>query len=625
MNCPSRVDETIGHDEYNQQPNHLPADLTTNSDLNNVSNMNRRNDASRGGINTFNNSAGGDGVVESMDSDDVQITAVGGGGEGGVSGLPRAGNVDEKSGLHDVVEVVEDEKGKLGGEKRAEKPKKKVYFFASAGRREPPVVGAGPGDTFWKKALSMVLKYAKFMGPGFMISVSYMDPGNYATDVAAGAAFRFSHLFVILLANILAIFLQSLCVKLGSVTGVDLAENCKRSFPRWLCWTLYFFAEAAIIATDMAEVIGSAIALNILLKVPLVAGCAITILDTFIVLWFYNADGPVKHIRWFEFFVALLVFGVVICFAIELAHIEDTPVGEVFRGYLPSKAVASGNGLYLSCGILGATVMPHSLFLGSGIVQARMKEYDNWHANESTATVATEDTAITIERKYKPTLEAIRYTMPFCITDMAVSLFTCALFANSAILIVSAATLSDTPEAQDADLFSIYELLVENLGKAAGILFAVALLFSGESAGIVVTLAGQMISEGFLNWRMRPWLRRLITRAIAILPSIVVAGAVGRRGLAEVLNASQVTLSIILPFVTAPLIWLTCRAKYMQVEDPNGEVITNDQTGAEDGAVRRRSVDMSNNWFTCAFAVVVWGFIAGLNVYLIITLAMGNA
>ncbi|KAF3935666.1 hypothetical protein ABW19_dt0206617 [Dactylella cylindrospora] len=582
--------------------------------MNNISNMNRRNDASAGGINTFDNSAGGDGATDSsVDNNTTGITAVGEGRRGSVSSSLRTRNASEKSGLHHVEKIPSGGKEKEKENWATTRAKRVLFLAASAGRREPPAGGSMPGDSFWRKGLQVIFKYVRFMGPGFMISVSYMDPGNYATDVAAGAAFRFSHLFVILLANVLAIFLQALCVKLGSVTGVDLAENCKRNFPRWLCYILYFFAEAAIIATDMAEVIGSAIALNILLKIPLVAGCAITILDTFIVLFFYNSDGPVKRIRFFEFFVALLVFGVIICFSIELAHIEDTPVGEVFKGYLPSKTVASGQGLYLSCGILGATVMPHSLFLGSGIVQARMKEFDKWHANESTATVATEDTDVSVERKYVPTLDAINHTMPFCIADMAVSLFTCALFANSAILIVSAATLSDTPEAEDADLFSIYNLLVENLGKAAGVLFAVALLFSGESAGVVVTLAGQMVSEGFLNWRMRPWLRRLITRGIAILPSIVVAGVVGRQGLAEVLNASQVTLSIILPFVTAPLIWLTCRAQYMQVANPNGEIIV-DEGSAEGGEVRRRTVDMSNNWFTCAFAVVVWGFIAGLNV-----------
>ncbi|KAJ6259312.1 hypothetical protein Dda_6212 [Drechslerella dactyloides] len=633
---PSRVDDTIGHDEYNQQPNHLPGDLTTNSDLNNLSDMNRRSDASRGGINTFETGASGDGIMEATEGTATAITTVGDGGRGHVSGSPLGAgdvHVDEKSSRNDVLEKMEEagEKKEAGGyavhtrnvgEKKSggprgyERAKRVLFFAANVGRREPPRGnGAGPDDTLWKKFLRGAIKYMKFMGPGFMISVSYMDPGNYATDVAAGAAFRFSHLFVILLANVLAIFLQSLCVKLGSVTGMDLAENCKHNFPRWLNYILYFFAESAIIATDMAEVIGSAIALNILLKIPLVAGCAITILDTFIVLFFYNSNGPVKRIRLFEGFVALLVFGVIICFAIELAHIEDTPVGEVFKGYLPSKTVASGEGLYLSCGILGATVMPHSLFLGSGIVQARMKEYDKWHANESTATVATEDSAVTVERKYVPTLDAIRYTMPFCIADLAISLFTCALFANSAILIVSAATLSGTPAAKEADLFSIYDLLVSNLGRAAGILFAVALLFSGESAGVVVTLAGQMISEGFLNWRMRPWLRRLITRAIAILPSIVVAGAVGRRGLAEVLNASQVVLSIILPFVTAPLIWMTCRAQYMQVEDPNGEIIVGAEAEAtaEGGVVRRRTVDMSNGWFSCGFAVVVWTFLAGLN------------
>ncbi|KAK6544619.1 hypothetical protein TWF694_001308 [Orbilia ellipsospora] len=588
--------------------------------------MNHRKDASRGGINTFDKSVGSDGAMESSDANTIGITTVGGGGEGVVSGsILGARDVDEKNGLHDVVENIDGGRGqkKAPGENGYKRAKRVLFFAANVGRREPPPGGSAPGDSLWRKALGVIFKYAKFMGPGFMISVSYMDPGNYATDVAAGAAFKYSHLFVILLANVLAIFLQSLCVKLGSVTGVDLAENCKRNFPRWLCWVLYIFAEGAIIATDIAEVIGSAIALNVLLKVPLVAGCAITILDTFIVLFFYNSDGPVRRIRFFEAFVALLVFGVIICFAIELTHIQDTPAAEVLKGYLPSKTVATGHGLYLSCGILGATVMPHSLFLGSGIVQARMKEYDNWHANESSITVASADTTVTVERKYKPTLEAINDTMPYCIADLAISLFTCALFANSAILIVSASTLSNTPEAQDADLFSIYDLLVANLGKAAGVLFAVALLFSGESAGVVVTLAGQMISEGFLNWRIKPWLRRLITRALAILPSIVVAGAVGRKGLAEVLNASQVTLSIILPFVTAPLIWMTCRAKYMQVDNPNGALITDEGT-AEGGVARRQKADLSNNWFTCGFAIVVWGFLAGLNLYLIITLAMGT-
>ncbi|KAF3926551.1 hypothetical protein AA313_de0201938 [Arthrobotrys entomopaga] len=578
--------------------------------------MSHRKDASRGGINTFDKSTGGDAVMESSDNNTTEITAVGGGGGvGAVSGsILGARDVDEKSGPHDVVENADRGRNKkeTSGENGYQKAKRVMFFAANAGRREPPPEGSTPDAPVWRKALAVVVKYARFMGPGFMISVSYMDPGNYATDVAAGAAFKYSHLFVILLANVLAIFLQSLCVKLGSVTGVDLAENCKRNFPRWLCWILYIFAEAAIIATDIAEVVGSAIAFNILLKIPLAAGCAITILDTFVVLFFYNSEGPIKRIRFFEAFVALLVFGVIICFAIELAHIEDTPVGEVLKGYLPSNTVATGHGLYLSCGILGATVMPHSLFLGSGIVQARMKDYDNWHGNESTATVASEDTTVTVERKYKPTLDAINYTMPYCIADLAISLFTCALFANSAILIVSAATLPNTPDAQDADLFDIYDLLVANLGKAAGVLFAVALLFSGESAGVVVTLAGQMISEGFLNWRIKPWLRRLITRAIAILPSIVVAGAVGRKGLAEVLNASQVVLSVILPFVTAPLIWMTCRAKYMQVENPNGELIT-DEGAAEGGAVRRQNADLSNNWFTCGFAIIVWGFLAGLN------------
>lgn len=480
-------------------------------------------------------------------------------------------------------------------------------------------------SSFYLAAKHVLLKYIRFIGPGFMIAVAYIDPGNYSTDVSAGASFRFKLLFVVLLANIFAIFLQSLCTKLGCVTGLDLAQNCRAHLPRWLCIVLYILAETAIIVTDLAEVIGTAIALNILLKIPLVAGVAITILDVLIVLFAYRPNGSLKGLRWFEQAVALLVLAVVICFCVELTHITAS-VGEVFKGYLPSRTVVSSDGLYASCGILGATVMPHSLYLGSGLIQPRLRDYD---INAGTYVAVPED--VNNEPKYRPSLAAINHALKYSLVEQAIALFTFALFVNSAILIVAAATLSDTPGASDADLFSIYQMLSSNLGKAAGTVFALALLFSGQSAGIVCTLAGQMVSEGFLHWSLRPWLRRVITRSIAVAPCIAVAAAVGREGLSVVLNLSQVMLSILLPFVTAPLIYFTCLKRFMQVPvnltatasatatavDQDDALSMADMSRRNDAEIERVAlvtVDMSNNIIITIAAITIWLFITGLNV-----------
>ncbi|KDQ10119.1 hypothetical protein BOTBODRAFT_501793 [Botryobasidium botryosum FD-172 SS1] len=479
-------------------------------------------------------------------------------------------------------------------------------------------------------------KYGSFVGPGVLVSVAYVDPGNYSTGVAAGASLKYDLLFVIFLSNVFAVFLQSLSAKLGSVTGMDLAQNCREHFPPWLNFILYILSEVAIIATDLAEVIGSAIALNILIKVPLPAGVAITIIEVLVVLIFYRPDGAMRGIRAFEFAVALLVIGVMVCFCIELSHITNSSFGEVMRGYLPSPGMVQGQGIYLSAGILGATIMPHSLFLGSGIVQPRVKAYDIAAGYFSPPKNESE-----MSLPYRPSLAAIRYSLNYCIAELVISLVTFALFINSAILIVAGATLSGTPEAVDADLFSIHDLLSQNVGKAAGLLFALALLFSGSSAGVVCTLAGQMVSEGFLRWTIRPWIRRLVTRTIAILPCIVVATAVGRPGLAAVLNASQVALSILLPFVTAPLIYFTTFKKFMRVPViVEGTTIASTASmaaaGAGAGAGKRETAvvvvgedrqeyaDLSNSWPTSILAVLIWCFIAMLNVYLIVLLGIGK-
>lgn len=519
----------------------------------------------------------------------------------------------------------------------------------------------------WRRAFRktgrVLVKYAQFVGPGFMISVAYIDPGNYATDVAAGASYRFKLLFMVLLSNLFAIFLQSLCIKLGSVTGLNLAEMCRVHLPKWLNYTLYAFAEAAIIATDIAEVIGTAIALELLLHIPLVAGCAISIVDVMFILIFYRPEtGSMRALRAFEYFVVLLVLGVVICFCFQLSLIKDTAtVGEVFRGFLPSKALVEGQGLYQACGILGATVMPHSLYLGSGIVQPRLKDFDERHPQNAPSAAARsrmgrheeDDEYSFAAEKYRPSIAAIKSCMAYSIAELSISLFTFALFVNSAILIVAGASLSTVAGAANANLFGIHTLLSKSLAPAAGTIFALALLLSGVSAGIICTIAGQMVSEGQLSFTVKPWVRRLLTRSISITPSIIIAGAVGKEGLSAALEGTQVALSIILPLVSAPLIYFTCRNKYMTVggtmnnsgvqaiehgtvqcapvvetEGPVSlqgvEARDNLPSVIEDLQVETEEVKMRNSWFTAAIAIIVWGIIVIMNVALLVLLGLGT-
>ena len=349
-----------------------------------------------------------------------------------------------------------------------------------------------------------------------------------------------------------------------------------------------------------------------------------------------------RRLRAFEIFVMALVLGVVICFCIQLSLIRDTSVGEVFRGYLPSSTIVESQGyapfliqvprphspaditktrLYLSCGILGATVMPHSLYLGSGIVQARLRDYDfkNAAANATSSEAEPRPSSASSydandPAPHRPTLSAIRFSLKYSIAEVAISLFTFALFVNSAILIVAGASLSSNSTAQEADLFGIHDLLASTLAPAAGTIFALALLLSGTSAGIVCTIAGQIVSEGALNWSCAPWMRRLITRSISIVPSIIIAAAVGKDGLGKALNGTQVVLSVILPFVSAPLIYFTCRNRYMTV------TTTRDEADGQEGGV----VMMRNHWFTAILASLIWGVIVVMNVSLLVLIGMGK-
>lgn len=415
-----------------------------------------------------------------------------------------------------------------------------------------------------RKVYRILVKYLKFVGPGILLSSSFCDPGNYITGTAAGALYRYKLLFAILLSNFFAVFLQILCTKLGCVTGLDLAQNCRQHLPRWLNISVYVMAEFAIIATDLAEVVGTAISLNILFKIPLSFGVVLTIVDVFVVLLAYRPTGEMKIVRYFEYLVSALVMIVVACFAIELASIAPSDKSEIFMGFLPSKELFETEGIYLFCGILGATVMPHSLYLGSGIVQPRLRDYDQKHGYFVGNTGNEENDEIAM-LKYRPSIHAINYSLKYSIVELVISLFTVALFVNSAILIVAGATLANTPEAADADLYSIYDMLRTLLSPLAGTVFALALLFSGQSSGVVCTLAGQMVSEGFLHWSVKPWVRRLITRSLSVIPCFIATLFVGRKGLAVVLTSSQVVLSLLLPFVSAPLLYFTAKRSIMSV------------------------------------------------------------
>lgn len=503
----------------------------------------------------------------------------------------------------------------------------------------------------WYRMKASLVKYSSFIGPGLMVSVAYMDPGNYATGITAGASNRYSLLFIVFLSNIIAVFLQSLCIKLGSVTGYDLARCCREYLPHKLNIVLWILAECAIIATDVAEVIGSAIALNILLKIPLPAGVAITIVDVLFVLMAYRNDtSSTKFVKLFEYAVALLVVAVVVCFAVELSQIpgDIDNVRSIFRGYLPSLEMFKGSGMTIATSIIGSTVMIHSLFLGSGIVQPRLREYDvqNGHVvldelidaedevilnekSESKQRRFIEDKeAAYFYNSYKPSYEAIEYSFKYSIIELVVTLFTFALFVNLAILIIAGSTLYDTPEAVDADLYAIHNLLSTNLAPVVGTVFMLALLFSGQSAGIVCTIAGQIVSEGHINWTVKPWLRRLITRGIAIVPCMIISLCIGKNGLDKALNISQVVISILLPPLTAPLIYFTCKKSIMKVELPadrqlheSSQVEVQDATDSIAPEQDIKYKYMNNNWLTTIILVFIWLFVSVLNIYAIVDMA----
>jgi manganese transport protein len=381
-----------------------------------------------------------------------------------------------------------------------------------------------PTGPLWAKLIA-------FLGPGYLVAVGYMDPGNWATSLAGGSKFGYALLTIALLSNLMAVVLQALCAWLGIGAGRDLAQACRDAYPRAVSWPLWLMAEIAICATDLAEVIGTAIGLNLLFGIPLEIGVLITALDVFVILWLQNLG-----FRWIEAFIVTLLAVIAACFTIQIV-LANPDWGGVIRGFAPTTAIIKNpEMLYLALGILGATVMPHNLYLHSGVVQTR---------------------------RFGASVEERREAITLATIDSTIAL-TFALTINASILILAAATFHARGQTDVAELDQVYSLLAPLLGSAlAPTLFAIALLCCGLNSTVTATLSGQIVMEGFLDIKLPGWARRLITRAIAIVPAALVTIWYGEAGMARLLILSQVVLSLQLPFAVVPLVMFTADRRKM--------------------------------------------------------------
>lgn len=375
------------------------------------------------------------------------------------------------------------------------------------------------------KGVSAWRKFISFLGPGYLVAVGYMDPGNWATALAGGAQFGYTLLSVCLISNIMAILLQSLCARLGVATGRDLAQACRDSFSKPVSFGLWVLAELAICATDLAEVIGTAIGLYLLFNIPLEWGVLITGFDVFLVLALQRLG-----FRWVEAFIITLLVVIFGCFAVQM-FIAQPDISGVAAGFIPSPSIVTNpEMLYIALGIIGATVMPHNLYLHSSIVQTRAIAPDK-DSKKSAIKLATVDSTIALML---------------------------ALMVNASILILAAAAFHESGNSQVADLTEAHSLISPLVGVAiAAPLFAIALLCCGLNSTVTATLSGQIVMEGFINIRLAPWLRRLITRGIAIVPAMIVTVMYGQEGTTKLLILSQVILSLQLPFAVVPLVMFT--------------------------------------------------------------------
>ncbi len=373
----------------------------------------------------------------------------------------------------------------------------------------------------WRKILA-------FLGPAYLVSVGYMDPGNWATDIAGGSAFGYKLIWVLLMSNLIAVLLQSLSARLGIVRGMDLAQASKNTYPKWANIPLYILAEIAIAACDLAEIVGMAIGLNLLFGLPLIWGISLTALDTILLLFLLN-----KGMRTMEVFIVSLVFIIGISFLVEM-FIVSPVYGDVFKGFMPTKL--NGNALYIAIGIIGATVMPHNLYLHSSLVQTR---------------------------KFDKTPKGMKNAIKMNLFDTTIAL-NLAFFVNAAILVLAAAAFYVNGYFSVAEIQDASKLLERLFGNAAPAFFAIALIAAGQSSTITGTLAGQIVMEGHLNLRIQPWLRRLITRLLAIAPAIFTILYFGNEALGSLLVLSQVVLSLQLGFAVIPLIHFNSDKKLMK-------------------------------------------------------------
>ena len=424
---------------------------------------------------------------------------------------------------------------------------------------------------------SPFLTLRRFVGGAFLVSVAYFDPGNWSSGIAGGSRYEYSHLFIILLSSLIAILFQVLCIKLGVVTGNDLAVQNRLFFGKYSNFMFYVLAEVSIIATDLAEVIGTTIALNLLFGIPLIWGVALTSLDTLLILKWWKSGS--KYQRHYELFVFILVVLVIVCFALQLFMTSPSFTGIVRGLLIPDVKLFSDPGmLFITVSIIGATVMPHNLYLHSSIVRnRRIVTQRNPVNDESQGLLGGEDAEVEIDidsdmKDPQVTEQAERdddtqLTIQYSIYDTIIAL-SLAFLVNATILIVAASAFNSQPDASDLqELPDAYRLLKEHVGKAAATAFAIALLLSGQSSSITGTIAGEIVMSGFLNLNIRPVFRRLLTRGLAILPALVTVIITGDQGFNGLLLLSQVVLSAQLPFAVFPLILFTSSRRVMDKDN----------------------------------------------------------
>ncbi|XBW37122.1 hypothetical protein QEN19_002700 [Hanseniaspora menglaensis] len=496
-------------------------------------------------------------------------------------------------------------------------------------------------NKYVNKYWSLIMRF--FPSTTLLVSIAFMDPGNFSTSITAASSFQYKLLFGIVVANFFAVIIQSLSCKLGVVTGLDLAQNCKKHLPKWMNVILFIAAEISIVATDIAEVVGTSFALKILFNVPLVWGSVITVVDTLIVLVFYSRDSKnMNQIKIFEIFVSLFVLATIFCFVFQLSKIHIPSQRVMWDGFVPHFALFSNKEyIYQFISIVGATVMESAIFLETSAVTFKVHNYDYMR------------TGIIPSR---PSDGAVKAILKNSVLELVIVLFFVASFINCSILIVAGASIYNTAEAENASIVTLYEVMCASVSQAAGTVFALSLLFCGFSSSFITTMCSEIITTGFLDIKMKPWILRMVTRTVAVTPVILIAALVGENGMTAVLNLSQVILSLLLPLVSAPLIYFTSCKQFMfvmsddeksvetlselnysitDITEAKKEVISvKDERNDEENIIIGQESDnlnakvateseipkkiyYNNGWFLLIVSGGIWLLISGLNIYMV--------